>query len=204
VFEDFLDGKLDPQDWKRLQKKDASFSVNMKDSFGWTALIHASNNSNRARAIQLLQIEKADIDLKDNSGKTALMHAACRSSLSMLRYLVDAKANPDVQDKDGKSALMHAAYWRRSGISFVRILVEHGGANLHLKSKEGLTAADWAEKNNHPNTGEYLRRCQLFEVQSSCYSKYVQTLSWMIDVYFFMMKRSSLPQNPTPFFHSSC
>lgn len=82
----------------------------------------------------------------------------------MLKFLIDSKANPNTRDTDGKSALMHAAYWRRSGMSIVRILIEHAGADVNLRDNEGLTAADLAEKNNHPITGEYLRVCQTSEV----------------------------------------
>lgn len=143
--------------------------INEQDENGWTALMHAINNSDNKNIITLLR-NGANPDIQSNEGITALMLAANHNILAM-EPLLKHGANPNLIDSEGNSAIEHIntkkdiypylllleygantnldSILRRAiayNIDIVEPLLE-AGANPNTKSKYGITAFDLALDN---------------------------------------------------------
>ena len=99
-------------------------SVNLQDSIGATALMHAANNGHTT-IVQALLDAKADASLPTRSGRTALMMADGRRRLMMAD---DARANALLQTESGSTALMSAEHEKHTAI--VQLLRQHSGEGL--------------------------------------------------------------------------
>jgi ankyrin repeat protein len=77
--------------------------IEVNDSRGWTALIHATGN-NHADMLKLLIDNGADVNAKDKDGRTALLTAATWNYINIAKMLIDNGANINAKDKDGKTA----------------------------------------------------------------------------------------------------
>ena len=89
-----------------LLKKGAD--MNIKDNFGWTALMRAASNGHD-KVVQVLVDKGADMNIKDRDGWTALIRAAIMGYDKVVQVLVDEGADMNIKNRDGDTALMMAA-----------------------------------------------------------------------------------------------
>ena len=92
-------------------------SVNLQDSFGWTALTHAAAHG-RTTIVQALLDAKADASLQSASGKTALMwaeHHGQTAAAQLLRQHAERQAAVE------EAAVMHAAATAKLNLSGRRV-----------------------------------------------------------------------------------
>ncbi|NBX71365.1 ankyrin repeat domain-containing protein, partial [bacterium] len=115
---------------------EAGAAVDLKDSYGHTALTRAAREGHLA-VVQVLLEAGATVDLQDNTRMTALMYAAQERHLAVVQALLEARAAVDLQDFLGKTALMFAAH--RGHVEVVQALLE-AGAIVDLKDDYGDTA----------------------------------------------------------------
>jgi ankyrin repeat protein len=83
--------------------------INACDSFGLTALLHASSNQYADTVLALLK-SGADVDASDNMGYTALHHAAATGNKDIVRMLVEAKADIGRRDNTGRTPWLTALH----------------------------------------------------------------------------------------------
>ena len=93
----------------------------------------------------------SDPTLRDSAGHTALIIAAERGNLDILMLALPG-SNPLAASHRGKTALMFAADSGHDAC--VQALLPAGGHNL--RDEEGLTAFDWAVKNERWNSADLL------------------------------------------------
>ena len=87
---------------KELLDKGADLTV--KDTYRWTALMHAAREGHLP-IVDALLAKGADIDAKDGAGHTALMLAAMEGRTEVVRRLLEKGADVKAKNTDGKTAL---------------------------------------------------------------------------------------------------
>ncbi|MCL4361337.1 ankyrin repeat domain-containing protein [Candidatus Dependentiae bacterium] len=119
------------------------------DSFGYTALIVASNNGN-TEIVKLLIANNADVNARDNEGYTALIEASGASGngyIEMAKLLIANNANVNASDNNGDTALIWAS--RAGYTEIVKILIANN-ANVNASNLGyGDTALILASENGH-------------------------------------------------------
>ncbi len=133
----------------------AGATVNAVDKAGRTALFIAVNvpskdvaMDQRIALIRELLNAGATIEARDIHHRTPVIEAATWGSPEIIRQLKDAGADLESADFAGMTPLMWAANQMitvKDTTSNVRFLVDEG-ANVKAKSRDGLTALDYAEK----------------------------------------------------------
>jgi ankyrin repeat protein len=141
------DGNID--EVKSLLSQGAD--VNVRDTFGQTALHHAIVKGHE-KIVELLINRGSNIDAKDNAGRTPLHYAAGAGGLygvrdwaqagdpNIVRILFDKGANINAADKEGRTPLHYATINSilRRDMAMVRLFVEHG-ADLNIVDRRGRT-----------------------------------------------------------------
>ncbi|HEY1941214.1 MAG TPA: ankyrin repeat domain-containing protein [Roseiarcus sp.] len=115
--------------------------VDMRDSQGYTALIIAAYDGQRA-AVDLLLDKHADPCAADSKGNTALMGVAFKGELEIAKLLV-AHCDVNARNANGQTAAMMASLVGHA--DFIKLLAEHG-ADLGLKDNAGATATSVAQQ----------------------------------------------------------
>jgi len=82
--------------------------ANIQDSYGKTALIHATHE-NYKEVILLLTQSGININTPNRYGRTALMYAADKGHEEVVEILIKAKADVNIQDINGRTALIFAS-----------------------------------------------------------------------------------------------
>jgi ankyrin repeat protein len=141
---------------------DKGQSVNAKDPMGNTPLLGAATNGNTKMA-ELLLSRGADVNAANSAdfggtvkaGKLALGNmtplfvSSTYGPYDLLRLLLDAGAKADTRDVRQMTPLMVAVATDHADPRIVRLLIERG-VDPQAKDRDGLTAADWAKKQNNP------------------------------------------------------
>ncbi|WP_407315686.1 ankyrin repeat domain-containing protein [Pseudomonas sp. nanlin1] len=94
---------------------DAGYSLDTRDSSGFTALILAAYHGHR-EAVQQLISAGADPCAQDKRGNTALMGAIFKGELSIAKDLMNANCSPDQRNNAGQTAAMYAALFQRKDV----------------------------------------------------------------------------------------
>lgn len=116
------------------------------DSSGQTALMLAAFNGH-SDIIRYLLDEGSSVNTANTEGRTPLMFAASGPFPESVQLLLDAGADVNAMDTvEQWSALMFAAAEGQTEV--VRILLTNR-ADPSLKDKDGETALDFAQNNNH-------------------------------------------------------
>ena len=163
--------------------------VNMRDQFGHTALMFASqqyvdivhhllkpyNNIKGtedcitfvqsickgycSKVIHMLECG-VDVNTHNQSGFTALMYATFKKRLDIVQVLVENGAGVDIRNRFNKTALMYAAYCDCDGdLGIVKSLINHG-ADINIRDKDGSTALMQAAQNGNVDIVIYLMKSQ--------------------------------------------
>lgn len=120
--------------------------INIKDNYGWTALMYAANYGNYNAIRELIKLG-ATINIVDKDGRTPLIYAAKNGNWGSIPELIEGlvKKNNhqsiqsfiDHQDKDGITALMYVARYDQP--ETVQKLIKYG-ADINVPDNEGKTA----------------------------------------------------------------
>jgi ankyrin repeat protein len=86
-----------------------------------------------------------DANVRDKIDSTPIFDAICNPDIEVLRCLVKSGADVNVQNKFGNTALMHAVF-QGGQIDKIKILLA-AGANTTLKNDKGMSAMDYAVRN---------------------------------------------------------
>lgn len=127
-------------------------NVNVLNRYESTPLIKAAIKNDVASA-KLLLDSGADIELGQKNG-TPLMWAALNRRNEMIKFLVANNASVNARDSYGNTPLTNAA--RAGDLETIQLLLAHG-ADCHLTTLNGKTAARVAEDSNHKEVAAYLR-----------------------------------------------
>ena len=99
---------------------------------------------------QKLIAKGADVN---KTGWTPLHYAATRGHLQIISLLLDQYAYIDAGSPNGTTPLMMAAFYGTP--SAVKLLLE-AGADASIKNDQGLTAIDFAQRNNRQDSAEII------------------------------------------------
>jgi ankyrin repeat protein len=124
-------------------------NIELKSRNGDNALMIAAYKGNKS-AVEALLGKGAEVN---RPGWTPLHYAAASGNLDILRLLLDKSAYPDAESPNKTTPIMMAA--RGGHILAVKTLLE-SGADASLKNEHGMTAIDFANKNNHKDIAEGL------------------------------------------------
>jgi len=84
--------------------------VNIKDEWGWTALMNAAASKNVKCVELLLNRPGIDVNVQDKDGWTALVGAIEMLDYVSVKLLLEAGANPNLQDHEGNSIAFQSLY----------------------------------------------------------------------------------------------
>ena len=83
---------------------DQGMNIDIKNKFGNTALILASDFGDR-KVVELLLQKNADVNIQSNLGVSALMSAATLGNKEVVQLLLNYNADVDLKNEDGQTAL---------------------------------------------------------------------------------------------------
>jgi len=119
---------------------------NCRDKCDWTPLMQATLY-NHPEIVKKLLTNQAQTELFDQAGYTPLLIAATHNRLEIIQLLLEHGININHQEKDGgQSALIIAA---KAGHEQSCKLLLKFKADPLLVDKQGLSALQWAQRNNH-------------------------------------------------------
>lgn len=124
-------------------------NVNLKSRNGDNALMIAAYKGNKP-AVEALLKKGAEVN---RPGWTALHYAAAIGNDDIVRILMEKSAFLDAQSPNKTTPIMMAA--RGGHIMTVKLLLD-AGADAMLRNESGLSAIDFANKNNHKDIAEGL------------------------------------------------
>ena len=116
---------------------EAGYSLDTRDSKGYTALILSAYHGHSAAVARLLAAG-ADACAQDQRGNTALMGAIFKGEVQIARTLLAAPCNPDQRNGAGQTAAMYAGLFRR--VELLDVL-KAKGADMHAEDPLGNSAA---------------------------------------------------------------
>lgn len=138
-----------------LQAKKQGLDLATPDEEGRTALMLAAFNGH-TEAVELLLVDKRNLNAKDVSARTALMYAASGPNRTTVKFLLEAGAEVNAADNVERfTALMFAAAEGQTEIC--RLLLQHN-ANPDATDIDGDTALSFAQKNGHTGVVKLLDR----------------------------------------------
>ena len=127
-------------DWPKID-------VNALNSKGESALMLAVLKDHQALAEKLIK-KGADVN---KTGWTPLHYAATNGHLALISLLLENNAYIDAESPNKTTPLMMAAMYGTAAA--VKLLLEEG-ADPQLKNQQGLTAVQFAERGNRPDSVE--------------------------------------------------
>jgi ankyrin repeat protein len=129
-------------------------SVNAKDRHGHTPLIAAAREGQKNFVIDLMH-RGADLTCTSVKGKTALHYAAANGHTEIVKMLLEKGADADALDGERHTPIMLAAIYGCN--KTIQALLD-GGASPSIKTRAGVTAAQYAENNSHPLAAALLKK----------------------------------------------
>ena len=127
---------------------ESGYSLDTRDSKGYTALILAAYHDQGAAVARLLAAG-ADACAQDQRGNTALMGAIFKGEMQIARRLMATDCSPDQRNGAGQTAAMYAGLFKR-----VELLdaLKAKGADLNAEDPLGNSAARLANGEIHTAT----------------------------------------------------
>lgn len=182
-YEDFFDAVRSDDAGSIAALVARGFDANVRDPNGQHALHLALRSKSLKAANALLNWSKIDVEPRNKAdesplmlaaldGETALVkrlvamgadvnkpgwaplhYAATRGHLDIMTFLLDEHAYIDAASPNGTTPLMMAAHYGTP--SAVKLLLE-AGADPMLKNMQGLSAIDFAQRNNRADSAEII------------------------------------------------
>ncbi|CRL50470.1 MULTISPECIES: ankyrin repeat domain-containing protein [unclassified Pseudomonas] len=115
---------------------EAGYSLDTRDSKGYTALILAAYHGQTA-AVERLLAAGADACAQDQRGNTALMGAIFKGEVQIARTLLLANCSPDQRNGAGQTAAMYAGLFKRAELLDA---LKAKGADLEAEDPLGNSA----------------------------------------------------------------
>jgi len=109
---------------------------------GWSPLLIATANGHY-KVVKLLLEYAAEPNICNYYGATPLIFASKYGKKSLCKLLLNYNADINLPDMKGRTPLMWAS--EEGHLSVIEILIDNG-VNISLKSKENLSAIDYAKK----------------------------------------------------------
>jgi len=161
---------------KKSIKQDVN--INITDKFGYTALMHASEQGH-VKIVKYLVEKGSDINTKNETGWTALMAASWKGHLAVAKYLVENGADVNAKNKNGWTALIIAS--RYGKLEVVKFLVDNG-ADIHVQENYGNTALMFATDMGNEEIVKYLASVDSSEISevNSRDDEYTERLNSML------------------------
>ncbi|WP_454836229.1 ankyrin repeat domain-containing protein [Pseudomonas lini] len=116
---------------------EAGYSLDTRDSKGYTALILAAYHGQGA-AVERLLAAGADACAQDQRGNTALMGAIFKGEMQIARTLLATHCSPDQRNGAGQTAAMYAGLFKRVGLLDE---LKAKGADMNAEDPLGNSAA---------------------------------------------------------------
>jgi ankyrin repeat protein len=132
--------------------------MNLLGMFPLTPLLSLATTHRTATVIALLDAG-AKVDEVDGDGITSLSWAAISNRIDMARLLIERGADVNHLDKKGMTPLLYAASIDFGDSAMVDLLLR-SGADATMRTPEGLTALDLAQKYKHAHLLASLERPQ--------------------------------------------
>jgi len=141
---------------KYLLDLGADVDVYTTASLNGTALHYAAGKGHVECVRHLLNRPDCDVNAMSADYCSSLYYAVLGGHVEICRMLMARGANQTINDVDwnGMAALHNAA--QLGLMESVKLLVEEGGADVHLKDKFGRTPADLAKEFAHVHVIDYL------------------------------------------------
>jgi len=136
------------------ENTDPEHGVNLQDSDGWTALMHAASRDHRSIVNVLINNWHADVNAKDRNGWTALALAAHIGHSSVVGTLLEGGAQINLKSKKNTTALICAA--GKGHTEIVKILLS-SGADAAVKDANDKSALDYATEKGYADIVEMLK-----------------------------------------------
>lgn len=132
-------------------------------SLNKTSVLAAAIFAERADAVGFLLNNSVDAEAKDLAGSRPICHAVLIDDFSIVRVMVNHRVSLDHLDcsygaSKGLSPLHIAS---RSGSTEIVRLLTKAGANVELRSTEGMTPEDLANAEGHVEIASYLRKLRV-------------------------------------------
>lgn len=125
-------------DLKAIKKLINKINVNMKDEYGYTALILAADRGYQNIVEFLLKIPNINVNIQNNRGDTALYEATSSGHRNIVKLLLQMPSiNVNAQNHDGWAAI----HWATSenDIQMVKLLLDTPGLNINIQMNIGDT-----------------------------------------------------------------
>ncbi len=137
---------IEDKDYKRIINLiHAGADINVKNQYGYTALIRASSR-NHKNIVKLLIELGADVNMHDDDRYTALMCAATYGCTAIAKLLINKGADINAINNQGQTALICATIACHKEI--VELLIDNG-ADINVNSEKGNTALTLALEAGH-------------------------------------------------------
>jgi len=154
LLKEINSGTPDTAEIKRLIDAGADLEQTGGDIQQRTPLLAACAASHCEDAVRLLLQAGANTEARNQNGATALMMAVLTKNMDMVSLLVAHKAHLDDTGFKGMTPLMWAA---NLGARDIAVFLVKAGARTDIKSRNGKTAADYAEDNGKPHIAREIR-----------------------------------------------
>ena len=124
----------------------SSVALNARDGGSGEGALHILTRGRDVTWLRYLLSRGARPDLQDNDGNTPLMIAAQIGWAEGAEALLDRGANVNLPNGQGETPLILAV--QRRDLALVRILLAKGADASHTDSAAGLSALDYARRDN--------------------------------------------------------
>lgn len=139
----------------------AGGNVSARSKSGATLLMAAAHGNPNPEVVPMLLLSGLAVNATDNQGCTPLHYAAKNNpEPRILLALLKAGADINAIDAEGRTPLMLAAGYNPAPECIIELLAAKG-ADLHLVSRDGRKAVNWALENDLPQARTTIRILEL-------------------------------------------
>jgi len=135
---------------------EAGANIRHIDNYGNSALIRSAAHGNGPMT-QFLVEKGSALELRDKDGRTALMRAVMYGNVADVKVLVAAGANASAADETTNMTCLHYCA-RGQHTEICEVLVEQGGADVHVRDSYNNTAMVYAKDKGNIDLVNIIRK----------------------------------------------